>query len=181
MAPLIQKGNLTARMNYAWNANNVTKLQAPWHSMLQLEQDYQGTDYSIKLLKLINPSPVENTGIFILSYFNLKIYREQIALQPYNGRKSVLYRHHTIKISEKVDFGTELQILVASGRREAVCTVGGKFDFRAATFRGQIDTTGRISSVIEQKIAPGFSFIITGDIEHMKSTARFGVGIQLEA
>ena len=58
---------------------------------------------------------------------------------------------------------------------------GGKFDFRAATFRGQIDTTGRVSTVIKQKIAPGFSFIITGDIEHMKSTARFGVGIQLEA
>ncbi|CAG8730996.1 1666_t:CDS:2, partial [Acaulospora colombiana] len=72
------------------------------------------------------------------------------------------------KLNEKVDFGTELQIYAAAGRREALCTVGGKFDFRAATFRGQVDTSGRVSVVIEQKIAPGFSFLITGDIEHMK-------------
>ncbi|CAI2171111.1 2418_t:CDS:2 [Funneliformis geosporum] len=208
------EGNLTARMNYAWNANNITKLQAhispsPGHSMLQLEQDYQGSDYSINC-KTINPSPVENTGIFILSYFQsvtqkIALGVENVYQKPtpdieettrslvakYTGKDCIATLHwqemgafqasYYQKINEKVDFGTELQILAASGRREAVCTVGGKFDFRAATFRGQIDTTGRVSAVIEQKIAPGFSFIITGDIEHMKSTARFGVGIQLEA
>ncbi|CAG8613845.1 6482_t:CDS:2 [Funneliformis mosseae] len=208
------EGNLTARMNYAWDANNITKLQAhispsPGHSMLQLEQDYQGSDYSINC-KTINPSPVENTGIFILSYFQsvtqkLALGVENVYQKPtpdieettrslvakYTGKDCIATLHwqemgafqasYYQKINEKVDFGTELQILTASGRREAVCTVGGKFDFRAATFRGQIDTTGRVSAVIEQKIAPGFSFIITGDIEHMKSTSRFGVGIQLEA
>ncbi|CAJ0752113.1 17817_t:CDS:2 [Entrophospora sp. SA101] len=275
-------GSLTARMNYAWNANNVTKIQAhvfnitsdkktksrdnllfyhrtyttsliaanrlfenkifylsskrcgskiefstlenkfeqlataldgcwtkrvsptPGHSMLQLEQDYQGSDYSVNC-KTINPSPVEQTGIFVMSYFQsvtqkLAMGVETVYQKPtpdieetskslvlkYSGNDYVttvqwqevgaLQASYYQKINEKVDFGTELQIILAAGRREA----GGKFDFRAATFRGQVDTTGRVSAVIEQKIVPGFSFLVTGDIEHMKNTSKFGVGFQLE-
>ncbi|RHZ45168.1 hypothetical protein Glove_688g31 [Diversispora epigaea] len=207
-------GTLTARTNYAWNANNLTKIQAhisssPGHSMLQLEQDYQGSDYSINY-KTINPWPVENTGIFFLSYIQsvtqkLALGVETVYQKPtsdieectqslvakYTGKDYIatlqwqeagaLQASYYQKLNEKVDFGTELQLIVAAGRREALCTVGGKFDFRAATFRGQVDTSGRASVVVEQKITPAFSFLITGDIEHMKSTSRFGVGFQLDA
>lgn len=149
-------GSLTARMNYAWNANNVTKIQAhvsptPGHSMLQLEQDYQGSDYSVNC-KTINPSPVEQTGIFVMSYFQsvtqkLAMGVETVYQKPtpdieetskslvlkYSGNDYVttvqwqevgaLQASYYQKINEKVDFGTELQIILAAGRREAVCTV----------------------------------------------------------
>ncbi|CAG8517883.1 12558_t:CDS:2 [Ambispora gerdemannii] len=207
-------GNLSARFNYAWNPKNVSKVQTqlsptPGHSMLQLEQDYQGPDYSLNF-KTVNPSIVDNTGIFVLSYLqsitpNLALGTELVYQKPTadieETTRSLVIKHsvddyiatlqwqapgalqvsYYQKINEKVDFGTELQILAAGGRREAVGSLGGKFDFRAATFRGQLDTTGRVSVVIEEKIAPGFSFIITGDIEHAKSTSRFGIGFQLEA
>ncbi|KAG9299644.1 hypothetical protein G9A89_020815 [Geosiphon pyriformis] len=207
-------GHLTARTNYAWNAKNVSKIQAqlsstPGHSLLQLEQDYQGPDFSINF-KTLNPSPVESSGIFIFSYLQsitkkLALGTELVYQRPSQEveetNKSLVAKYSSSdyiatlqwnsvgtliasyyqKINEKVDFGTELQIIAAQGRREAMCTFGGKFDFRAATFRGQVDTSGRVSVVLEEKIAPGFSFIITGDIEHSKSTSRFGVGFQLEA
>ncbi|RIB06542.1 eukaryotic porin/Tom40 [Gigaspora rosea] len=207
-------GTLSARMNYVWNAKNVTKIQAhitsvPGHSMLQLEQDYQGSDYSINY-KTINPSPVENTGIYILSYIQsvtqkLALGVETVYQKPtpdseecfkslvakYSGKNYIatlqwqeigtIQASYFQKINEKVEFGTELQILVGKERRDALCTVGGKFDFRTSTLRGQVDTSGRVCVVIEQKITPALSFLITGDIEHMKNTSRFGVGIQLEA
>ncbi|CAG8565060.1 1261_t:CDS:2 [Paraglomus occultum] len=205
-------GNLSARANYMWTPNFVTKIQAqlsptPGHSMLQLEQDYQGSDYSINF-KTVNPSPVDSTGIFILSYLQSVTQKLSLGTEivyqkltsdleetvkqyvmKYTGKDYIatlnyqeagaLQASYYQKINEKVDFGTELQMLLDGGRR-AVCTVGGKFDFRAATIRGQVDTTGRVSVVIEEKIAPGFSFLITGDMEHAKGQSRFGIGIQME-
>ncbi|CAG8539778.1 12965_t:CDS:2 [Racocetra fulgida] len=125
-------GTLSARMNYAWNAKNVTKIQAhitsvPGHSMLQLEQDYQGSDYSINY-KTINPSPVENTGIYILSYIQsvtqkLALGVETVYQKPTPDKIGTIQASYFQKINEKVEFGTELQILVGRERRDALCTV----------------------------------------------------------
>jgi mitochondrial import receptor subunit TOM40 len=73
-----------------------------------------------------------------------------------------------LRYSEKVDFGTEIQLVTAGGRRDAVATVGGKFEFRRSTFRGQVDTTGKVAAVLEEKIVPGFSFLISGEMDHSK-------------
>ena len=35
--------------------------------MIQLEQDYQGSDYSLNI-KALNPSPTDLTGIYIGTY-----------------------------------------------------------------------------------------------------------------
>ncbi|ORX97654.1 hypothetical protein K493DRAFT_313989 [Basidiobolus meristosporus CBS 931.73] len=181
----------------------------PGHSMLQLETDYNGDDFNLNV-KAVNPSPAEGTGIFVGSYLqsvtkNLSVGLEGLLQKPtpdieesglaYVARYAkdnyiataqfqgmgVIQASYYQKINEKVDFGTEVQILCAQGRREAVCSVGGKFDFRQATFRGQVDTTGKVSAVLEEKMAPGFSFLISGEIDHMKGASRFGVGIMLEA
>ena len=37
------------------------------HSMIQIEQDYQGMDYSVNV-KAMNPSPLDLSGIYIGSY-----------------------------------------------------------------------------------------------------------------
>ena len=164
--------------------------------MVQLEQEVNGSDYSLNF-KTMNANPLEMTGLYMASYLqsvtqNLVVGSEIVLQRPtrdmeetamslvgkYTGKDFIataqfqgmgaIQASYYQRINEKVDFGVELNLMAQGGRREAVATVGGKFDFRAATFRGQIDTTGRVSAVLEEKMAPGFSFLISGDLDHMK-------------
>lgn len=58
--------SLSGRLHYGWNKNNVSKvtLQASQDqpTMCQLEQDYQGSDFSLNL-KVLNPY-FDSTGVF---------------------------------------------------------------------------------------------------------------------
>ncbi|KAI8073251.1 eukaryotic porin/Tom40 [Gongronella butleri] len=206
--------NLNAVVRHAWSAKSATKMVAqitsmPGQSMLQLDQDYTGSDFSFNI-KAMNPNPLEGTGLFMASYLQsvtqkLALGSEFVLQRPtadmeetamsfvgkYTGSDFVatatvqganaLSATYYQRINEKVEFGAEINLMQQGGRREAVTTVGGKFDFRQATFRGQIDTTGRVSAVLEEKMAPGFSFLISGDLDHMKGQSKFGVGIMLSA
>ncbi|KIJ57686.1 hypothetical protein HYDPIDRAFT_163894, partial [Hydnomerulius pinastri MD-312] len=67
------EGNVNARLNQGWTETCITKMQAQLsqqagNSMLQLEHDYQGQDYSLNA-KAVNPSPTDLSGIYIGSYF----------------------------------------------------------------------------------------------------------------
>ncbi|PLW18210.1 hypothetical protein PCASD_16954, partial [Puccinia coronata f. sp. avenae] len=62
-----------------------------------------------------------------------------------------------------------------------VSTVGLKYDFRQATVRAQADSTGKVSMLLEQRIAPMFTFSVAGELDHAKSQSKFGIGIQLES
>ncbi|KAI8082714.1 eukaryotic porin-domain-containing protein [Halteromyces radiatus] len=206
--------NLNAVVRHAWSARTATKVVAqithmPGQSMLQIDQDYTGSDFSCNI-KAMNPNPLEFTGLYMANYLqsitpNLALGTEVVLQRPtpdmeetamslvgkYTGSDFVataqfqglgaIQASYYQRINEKVEFGAEMNIMVQNGRREAVATVGGKFDFRQATFRGQIDTTGRVSAVLEEKMAPGFSFLISGDLDHMKGQSKFGVGIMLSA
>jgi mitochondrial import receptor subunit TOM40 len=206
--------NLNGVFRHAWSPKTATKVVAqltnmPGHSMLQVEQEVNGSDYSLTF-KTMNPNPLELTGLYMASYLqsvtqNLVVGSEIVLQRPtadmeetamslvgkYTGADYIataqfqgvgaIQASYYQRINEKVDFGVELNLMVQNGRREAVATVGGKFDFRQATFRGQIDTTGKVSAVLEEKMAPGFSFLISGDLDHMKGQSKFGVGIMLSA
>ncbi|KAI8378513.1 eukaryotic porin/Tom40 [Blakeslea trispora] len=206
--------NLNGVLRHAWSPFSVTKVVAQFthmagHSMVQLDQEFNGSDYSVNL-KAMNPNPLEFTGLYMASYLQsvtqqLAIGSEIVLQRPtpdmeetamslvgkYTGKDYIataqfqgagaIQASYYQRINEKVDFGVELNLMVQGGRREAVATVGGKFDFRQATFRGQIDTTGKVSAVLEEKMAPGFSFLISGDLDHMKGQSKFGVGIMLSA
>lgn len=177
--------------------------------MAQFELDYSGMDYSADV-KAINFSPADNTGIFVGSFlqsltknfavgaeFGLQRPKESVqqlqssVVGKYSGKDYVftagvsqiglLQASYYQKVSSKVDLGAELQLVSSEGRKSAVCTIGGKWDFQASTFRGQIDTTGRVSAVLEEKMAPGFSILLTGDIDHVKSQSKFGIGLQMES
>jgi mitochondrial import receptor subunit TOM40 len=95
------------------------------------------------------------------------------------GVLSATYHH---RLSDKVDVGADLNVVLNGGRREATATVGAKYDFRMATFRGQVDSTGKTSMLLEQRFAPTFSFLVTGEIDHMKAgAAKLGLGVMIES
>ncbi|KAA1099505.1 translocase of outer mitochondrial membrane [Puccinia graminis f. sp. tritici] len=87
------------------------------------------------------------------------------------------------KLSDQVEAAVDLHFLPHPSPRErkAVSTVGLKYDFRQATVRAQADSTGKVSMLLEQRIAPMFTFSVAGELDHAKSQSKFGVGIQLES
>ncbi|KAJ2719943.1 translocase of outer mitochondrial membrane [Coemansia sp. Benny D115] len=87
------------------------------------------------------------------------------------------------KVSDKCDAGAELNVInvPSQGRREASCSVAVKYEFAAATFRAMADNFGKVSMLLEEKIAPGFSFMLAGELDHLKGENKFGVGINLES
>jgi mitochondrial import receptor subunit TOM40 len=209
-------------MNQGWTANNVTKLQAqvsifflsnPYqtmangvqqfstqvgHNMLQIEHDYQGTDYNLNA-KAINMWPTDLSGIYIGSYLqsfskNLALGIEGFYQRPtpdmaelstsylakYTGDNNdwiataqlqpsgILHTTYWQKLSEKVEVAAELQVIAAPTRRDAVATLGAKYDLRMSTFRAQVDSLGKVSALLEQRFAPTLAFLLSGEIDHSK-------------
>lgn len=86
--------------------------------------------------------------------------------------------HH--RVSEKVELATEMQMLLVGPRKDAVTSVGAKFEYRQATLRAQLDSTGRVGMVLEEKLFPGFGLLLSGEIDHVRAVSRFGIGITME-
>eukprot|EP01137_Pigoraptor_chileana_P014694 Opistho-2@69657 len=90
------------------------------------------------------------------------------------GAAQATYVH---RVNEKVSVGAELECNLRS--MESIVTAGYHFDLRQSSFRGQIDSGGVVSAVLEQKMAPGISFLMTGSIDHSKGQSRFGMGLNI--
>jgi mitochondrial import receptor subunit TOM40 len=166
--------------------------------MLQLEHDYQGRDFTANIKAInpspadltglyigsylqsvtknlavgfesLYQRPTPDMGDVSTSY--LAKYtssdRSWIAtaqVQPAGMVQATYYQ----KLSEKVDVAADLQLIAAPARREAVATLGAKYDLRMATFRAQVDSTGKVSALLEQRFAPTFAFLVAGEIDHFK-------------
>ncbi len=67
-----------------------------------------------------------------------------------------------------------------------------------STFRAQLDSTGKVSALLEQRFAPSFVFTVAGEIDHFKvrvvilyhsvswlrtsqNAAKVGVGVMIES
>nr|ACG27157.1 mitochondrial import receptor subunit TOM40 [Zea mays] len=85
------------------------------------------------------------------------------------------------KMSEKLDVAAQLQIINVPQRRDAIATLGAKWDLRMATFRAQLDSSGKVSALLEQRFAPSFAFLFSGEIDHFKNSAKVGVGVMIES
>ena len=101
-------------------------------------------------------------------------FHEWTATLQYQAQGILAATYHH-KLSPNVDVAADLNIVTAGGRREATATVGAKYEFRQSTFRGQLDSTGKTSMLLEQRFAPQFSFLVTGEIDHMKVSAHDSV------
>lgn len=86
------------------------------------------------------------------------------------------------KVSPSVELGSELQLLMLGPTRsDALCTVSAKFDYKQALVRTQVDSAGKVALLYEEKIYPGFSLLLAGEIDHAKASSRFGLGINMES
>lgn len=95
------------------------------------------------------------------------------------------------RLAERVEAGLEVNLsflgLTGAGgmmgmaaRNEGIATLGAKYDFRTSVFRGQIDTTGKVSAVLEKRIAQPVQITFAGEMDHAKNTAKIGMAISIE-
>lgn len=166
--------------------------------MVQLEHDYQGPDCSLNFKAmnpspadltgiyigsyfqsitknvalgfeavLQHPTPhVSETAVSLLAKYT-GTNRDWIATAQMQAL-GMFQATYWQKLSEKVDVAADLQILATSERRDAIATLGAKYDLRMSTFRAQLDSTGKVSALLEQRFAPTFAFLVAGEIDHFK-------------
>lgn len=181
------------------------------HNMIQLEHDYQGLDYSVNAKAInpsptdgtgVYVSTYLQSITQKLALGVESVYQHQSAqltdfsmsyLAKYTGANKdwiatasvqpagILQATYWHKLSEKVEAAADLQLIAAPGRRDAIATLGAKYDLRMSTFRAQLDSTGKVSALLEQRFAPTFAFTVAGEIDHFKNSAKVGVGVMIES
>ncbi|KAI8324272.1 hypothetical protein GQ54DRAFT_316266 [Martensiomyces pterosporus] len=127
------------------------------------------------------PMPkVQETGISFALRYQPSADRVWVAQTQGTNMLSTSYWR---RITEKCEAGAELQMVnvPSQGRREASCSVGVKYEFAASTVRAMADNFGKVSMLLEEKIAPGFSFLLSGELDHLKGENKFGLGLNLES
>ena len=83
------------------------------------------------------------------------------------------------RLTEKVEVGADVQLQFAglsgaeglmggSMRKEGIATVGAKYDFRMSTFRALVDSTGKLSCLLEKRVAPPVQLTFAADMDHFK-------------
>lgn len=87
------------------------------------------------------------------------------------------------RLTEKVEAGVDLNLQFAGlsgagmmggpARNEGVTTVGAKYDFRMSTFRAQVDSTGKLSCLLEKRVAPPVQLTFAADMDHFKVCDEF--------
>lgn len=60
------------------------------------------------------------------------------------------------------------------------CTVGYDYMFRNARVRGTINSNWVVSAQVEEKLSPGFTLVMTGEVDNKKDEYKFGFGLTLE-
>lgn len=172
-------------------------------NMVQLEHDYQGRDFNLNikginpspadftgiyvgsylqsvtknlalgvesLWQRPNPEVSEMSTSYLTKYTsNDKNWIATAQLQP----AGILQATYWQKLNEKVEVAADLQLIAAPARRDAIATIGAKYDLRLATFRAQLDSTGKVSALLEQRFTPTFAFLVSGEIDHFKVWQEF--------
>jgi len=196
--------------------------------MIQLEHDYQGQDFSLNAKAVNPwPSDLTGIyiGSYLQSLTrNFAVGVETVYQRPSPGLSEmsisylakvtatqknwiataqvqpagILQATYWQKLSEKVEVAADLQLIAATGRRDAVATLGAKYDLRLSTFRAQLDSSGKVSALLEQRFTPAFAFLVSGEIDHLKvrirlslspctrsfevqNAAKVGVGVMIES
>ncbi|EQL32285.1 mitochondrial import receptor subunit TOM40 [Blastomyces dermatitidis ATCC 26199] len=92
------------------------------------------------------------------------------------------------KLSDKVEAGVDMNLqfapspsgLMGDIRKEGTTTVGAKYEFRASTFRAQIDSAGKLSCLLEKRVAMPISLTFAGEIDQVKQQAKIGLAVSFE-
>ena len=78
------------------------------------------------------------------------------------------------RLSDRVEAGLDLNMQFAPNpmmggmKKEGTATLGAKYDFRASNFRAQVDSTGKVSCLLEKRVVPLVGITFAGELDHAK-------------
>ena len=86
------------------------------------------------------------------------------------------------RLAERVEAGVDvnLQFVGMSGmaggggmmgggmKNDGVATFGAKYDFRASSYRAQVDSQGKVACLLEKRVAPAVNVSFSGEVDHPK-------------
>lgn len=83
------------------------------------------------------------------------------------------------RLTDRVEAGVDLNLqftpglgqsglMGAGAKKEGTTTIGAKYDFRHSSFRAQIDSSGRLSCLLERRILPPVQLTFAGEMDHSK-------------
>ncbi|CAN8095937.1 unnamed protein product [Discula destructiva] len=108
-----------------------------------------------------------------------------LQLSGAGGINSTFWR----RLSDKVQAGVDMSLTLAGGQaammggpiqKEGVTTFGAKYDFRMSTFRAQLDSKGKLSCLLEKRVAGPVMMTVGADVDHATQTAKLGLSISIE-
>jgi mitochondrial import receptor subunit TOM40 len=223
--------SLSGRLNYGWDKHNISKatlqIVKGQPTMIQLEQDYQASDFSLNL-KALNPSFLDDgnfSGVAVgsilqsitpklsvgletvysaqptmpgdaaVSYYTRYDAGNWVASAQLQAQGSVVASFWR-KVADNVEAGIETQLAtqlvpVAGDALlgqapsfkvnfDGTTTIGAKYEFRQSVFRGQVDSTGKVSAFLERRILPTVSVLFCGEIDQSKYASKIGMGLTFE-
>lgn len=85
------------------------------------------------------------------------------------------------RLSDRVEAGLDVNLqfvglggakggMMGMGGNEGSATLGAKYDFRASNFRAQVDSTGKISCLLEKRVVPLVGITFAGELDHVKAS-----------
>lgn len=102
-------------------------------------------------------------------------------LQAQNAISTTYWRRLTDKVEAGVDLNLQFApgigggLMGAGSRKEGTTTVGAKYDFRTSTFRAQLDSSGKLSCLLEKRVLPPVQISFAGEMDHLKVCQRKGI------
>lgn len=90
--------------------------------------------------------------------------------------QGVLNASYWRKLTDKVEAGVNMDLQFApSGnpmmggqvQKQGVTAIGAKYDFRASTFRAQVDSTGKLACLLEKRVAMPIQLTFAGEIDQV--------------
>ncbi|OCK85653.1 hypothetical protein K432DRAFT_421588 [Lepidopterella palustris CBS 459.81] len=104
------------------------------------------------------------------------------------GVQASYWRRLTEKVEAGVDINLQFAGLGMAGgpmggpmKKDGVATIGAKYDFRASSFRAQLDSQGKVGCLLEKRVAPPVQVTFAGEIDHSKNQAKLGLAVSIEA
>lgn len=79
------------------------------------------------------------------------------------------------RLSDQVQAGVDMTLSLAGGpgammggplQKDGITTFGAKYDFRMSTFRAQLDSNGKLSCLLEKRVAGPVMMTIGADVDH---------------
>ncbi|KAL8694518.1 MAG: hypothetical protein Q9218_000848 [Villophora microphyllina] len=116
-----------------------------------------------------------------------------LQMQTESPQGSIVNSSYWRKLTDKVSVGADVSLEFAPGlggpgslmsgglEKKGTASAAAKYEFRASTFRAQIDNKGRLSCLLEKTILPAIRVTFAGEMDHLKQQTKIGLGVSVEA